>query len=173
MIGVVSGLGAETASRRQVFKTVTVVTGWFALPQREDVGEADQHRHEGGDKRHGEGYVKDDQQDEKNDDARADAGDEPPKETAFQTPGAAFGIGRGIGVGQAEFVFGAHGRIGRSWFGGLESADADRAVGIEAEDFVEGIDRRRSRRDDGPADDGHLALVNIAATDGKAAVDDG
>jgi hypothetical protein len=30
---VVSGLGAEAASRRQVFKTVAVVTGRFALPQ--------------------------------------------------------------------------------------------------------------------------------------------
>ena len=57
-------------------------------------------------------------------------------------------------------------------FGWLKVADADGAVGIKAEDFIEGINHRRSRRDDGPADDGHLALVNIAATDGKAAVDD-
>jgi len=57
-------------------------------------------------------------------------------------------------------------------FGWLEIADTDRAVGVEAEDFIEGIDHRRGRRDDGAADDGHLALVNIAAPDGEAAVDD-
>ena len=56
---------------------------------------------------------------------------------------------------------------------GLERADADRAVGVEAEDGVEGIDHRRSRRDDRAADDGHLALVNVAAPDGEAAIDDG
>ena len=54
-----------------------------------------------------------------------------------------------------------------------ESADADGAVGIEAEDFEEGENDRRSRRDDRAADDGHLALVNVAAPDGEAAVDDG
>ena len=64
--------------------------------------------------------------------------------------------------------------LGRSWFDlRLEVADADGAVGVEAEDFVEGIDHRRGRRDDRAADDGHLALVNIAAPDGEAAVDDG
>ncbi len=52
----------------------------------------------------------------------------------------------------------------------LKVADADGAVGIEAKDFIEGIDHRRSRRDDCAADDGHLALVNIAAPDGEAAV---
>ena len=111
-----SGLRAEAASRHQIFKTVAVVTGRFTLPQRENVGEADQHRYERGDKGHGEGHVEDDEQDEEHDDARADAADEPPKETAFQAPRPAFGIGRGVGVGQAKFVFGAHGQVGRIWF---------------------------------------------------------
>jgi hypothetical protein len=53
-----------------------------------------------------------------------------------------------------------------------ESADADRAVGIEAEDFVEGIDHGGRSRDDRTADDGHLALVNVAAPNGEATVDD-
>jgi len=57
-------------------------------------------------------------------------------------------------------------------FDWLESADADGAVGIEAEDFEEGEDDRRRRRDDRAADDGHLALVNVTAPDGEAAVDD-
>ena len=55
---------------------------------------------------------------------------------------------------------------------GSEVADTDRAVGIKAEDFVEREHCRRSGRDDRAADDGHLALVNIAAPDGEAAVDD-
>jgi hypothetical protein len=54
-----------------------------------------------------------------------------------------------------------------------EVADTDCAVGIEAEDFVEREHRRRSSGDDRAADDGHLALVNIAAPDGEPAVDDG
>jgi len=53
-----------------------------------------------------------------------------------------------------------------------ESADADGAVGIEAEDFEKGENDRRSRRDDRAANDGHLALVHVAAPDGEAAVDD-
>ena len=50
--------------------------------------------------------------------------------------------------------------------------DADAAVCVYAEDFVERKDDRRRSRDDRAADDGHLALVNIAAPDGEAAVDD-
>jgi len=57
-------------------------------------------------------------------------------------------------------------------FQSLKTADADGAAGVNAEDFVEGIDHRRSRRDDQPAEDGHLALVHVAAPDGEAAVDD-
>ena len=54
-----------------------------------------------------------------------------------------------------------------------EVADADGAVGINAEDFVKGEDRCGCGGDDGAADDGHLALVNVTAPDGEAAVDDG
>ena len=54
-----------------------------------------------------------------------------------------------------------------------EVADADGAVGINAEDFVEGEHDGRCRRNDRAADDGHLALVNISPPDGKATVDDG
>jgi hypothetical protein len=62
---------------------------------------------------------------------------------------------------------------GRGCGAGSERADTNSAVGVEAEDGVEGIDHRRSCRDDRAADDGHLALVNVTATDGEAAVDDG
>ena len=133
MLAVVAGPRAEAASGRQVFKNVAVVSGWFALSQPEDVGQAERHRHERREKGQGEGLVQDDQQDEEHDDTRADAADEPPKETPFQTPGAAFGIGRGVGVGQAQFAFGAHGGFGRRQLGAgtacLESADTDGAVG--------------------------------------------
>ena len=167
--------GAEAAAVDGVFKNVPVVTGRLALPQSEDVSEANQHRHE----RHKEGHAQrrthDDEQHEEQGDARADAANQPPEQTALQTPCPAFGVGRGVRVGEAKFVLGAHGRIGGDWFlsGRLEIADADRAVGIEAEDFVEREHCRRSRRDDRAADDGHLALVNVAATDGEAAIDDG
>src|SRR5208282_1612202 len=50
-----------------------------------------------------------------------------------------------------------------------EGADADGAVGVEAEDFEEGENDRRSSRDDRAADDGHLALVNVVTQDGEAA----
>src|ERR1043166_2672973 len=42
----------------------------------------------------------------------------------------------------------------------LEIADADSAVRVNAEDFVEGKHGRRSSRDDRSADDAHFALVN-------------
>src|SRR5580658_2943504 len=58
------------------------------------------------------------------------------------------------------------GGVGRSWFDGLEVADANRAVRIEAEDFVEGINHGGRGGDDRAADDGHFALVNVAAPDG-------
>jgi len=55
----------------------------------------------------------------------------------------------------------------------LKIADANGAVRIEAEDFVEGINHGGRGSDDRAADDGHFALVNVAAPDGEAAVDDG
>src|SRR5439155_20919789 len=54
----------------------------------------------------------------------------------------------------------------------LKIPDANRAVRVQSEDFVECKDNCRCRRNDGPADDGHFALVHVAAADGKAAVDD-
>src|SRR5438876_4152868 len=54
-----------------------------------------------------------------------------------------------------------------------EIPDADSAVRVEAEDFVESKDDRRRSRNDRAADDAHLALVNIAAPDGEPAIDDG
>src|SRR5437764_13656385 len=54
-----------------------------------------------------------------------------------------------------------------------EIPDADSAVRVEAEDFVESKDDRRSSSDDRAADNAHLALVNIAAPDGEPAIDDG
>lgn len=53
----------------------------------------------------------------------------------------------------------------------LKIADPDRAVGIKTEDYVEGIDHGGSRSDNRSADDGHLALIHVAAPDGKAAID--
>src|SRR5439155_8809776 len=54
-----------------------------------------------------------------------------------------------------------------------EIPDADSAVRVEAEDFVESKDDRRSSSDDRAADNAHLALVNIAAPYGEPAIDDG
>ena len=56
---------------------------------------------------------------------------------------------------------------------GLKIADANAAVRVNAEDFVEGVDHGGRGSDDRAADDGHFALVNVAAPDGEAAVDDG
>ena len=53
-----------------------------------------------------------------------------------------------------------------------EVADADAAVRVNAEDFVERKDDCRGSRDDCAADNGHFALVNVAAPDREAAVDD-
>ena len=101
---------AETVLADDVFEDVAVVAGRFALPQSEDVGETERHRHEPGEERGQERFAEDDEQDKEQGDARADAADEPPKETAFQAPGLALGIGCGIGVGQTKFAFGAHQR---------------------------------------------------------------
>jgi len=53
-----------------------------------------------------------------------------------------------------------------------EIADADAAVSVNAEDAIKRKDDSGGGGDDRPTDDGHLALVNIAAPDGEAAVDD-
>ena len=162
--------GTEAATMHGVFKNVPVVTGRLALPQSEDVSEANQHRHE----RHQEGYAErqtdNDEQHKEQRDARADAADQPPEKPAFQSPGASFRVGCGIGVGQSKFVF--HVPI-NNWAQNLETADTNCAVCVQSEDFVKGEHRRRCCRDDGAADDGHFALVHIAATDGEPAVDDG
>jgi hypothetical protein len=55
---------------------------------------------------------------------------------------------------------------------GLEVANAHGTVGIEAENGVEGIDHCRGGGDDESADYGHFALVNVAAPDGEATVND-
>jgi hypothetical protein len=54
----------------------------------------------------------------------------------------------------------------------LEIADANGAVRVDAEDFIEGENGRRSSRDDRPTDNAHFALVNVTAPDGESAVDD-
>ncbi len=164
--------GAEAAPVENVFKNVAVIAGWLALPQSKDVGKTNHHRHERHEEGHEKGRTDDNEQNKEQRDARADAANQPPEQTALQTPCPAFGVGRGVGVGESQFVFRAHG-LARVRLFGLEVADADRAVRVEAEDFVEGKDGCRCSRDDRAADDGHLALVNIPAADGEAAVDDG
>ena len=59
---------------------------------------------------------------------------------------------------------------GYAW---LKAANTDGTVGVVAKDLVKGKNDRRGRRDDRAADDGHLALVHVAAPDGEAAIDDG
>ena len=46
-----------------------------------------------------------DKQHEEQHDARADAAHEPPEQTSFQSPRLAFGVGRGVGIGEAEICF--------------------------------------------------------------------
>ena len=172
MVASRAGFGTKAAAGRDVFKNIPVVTGRLALPQSEDVSEANQNRHERHEAGHEKRRTHDDEQHEEQGDARADAADQPPEQAAFQSPSAPFGIGCGIRIGQSKFGFHIRWMIGCKPRR-LEVADADRAVAVQPEDFVEGIHRRRSRRDDGPADDGHFALVHVPAPDGKAAVDDG
>jgi hypothetical protein len=54
---------------------------------------------------------------------------------------------------------------------GLEIADANTAVRVDTEDFVEGEYHCGSSRDNCAADDGHLPLINITAPDGETTVD--
>ena len=100
-----------------MFKTIAVVAGRLALPESEDVGEANTDRHERDEKGRQQRGVHHHEQDEEHGDAHADTAHEPPEQAAFQTPGAAFGIGRGVGVGEAEFGFHARGRlvVGLGW----------------------------------------------------------
>ena len=111
------GFWAETTSIEDVFKDVAVVTGRLALPQSEDIGETNQHRHdrrkEGNEERRTDNH----EQNKEHRDARADAANEPPKQIAFQTPCPAFGIGRSIGIGQSQLVFSVHGWVSVGPFG--------------------------------------------------------
>src|SRR5271165_4664068 len=95
-----------------MFKTIAVVAGRLALPESEDVGEADTDRHERDEEGCQQGGVHHDEQDEEHRDGHADTAHQPPEQAAFETPGAAFGIGRGVGIGEAEFGFHARGRLG-------------------------------------------------------------
>ena len=157
-------------------KAIAVVTGRFALPQRENVGEAEQHRHKRGDK----GDVSDASRTTSRTKNTMMPAPMPPMSHQKRPPSkpqvrplesdAALVSVRRSSLLVLMCAVMDH-RFGQGTW--LEVADADGAVGIEAEDFVEGIDHRRSRRDDRAADDGHLALVNVAAPDGEAAVDDG
>jgi len=54
-----------------------------------------------------------------------------------------------------------------------EAADSHGAVVVDAEDFEKGKNQGRRSGDDCAADDGHFSLINVAAPDGEAAVDDG
>jgi len=114
MFAQVDGLnfGGETAARKPMFKTIAVVAGRLALPESEDVGEANTERRERGKKGRQQRGVQHHQQDEEHGDGHADTTHEPPEQAAFESPGAAFGIGRGVGVGEAQFGFHARGRLG-------------------------------------------------------------
>jgi hypothetical protein len=100
--------GAETATAQNVLKNITVVTGWLALPQSEDVGKANQHRPKGREKGHKEGRIKNDEQNKKHSDARSDAANQPPEKVAFQPPSPAFRVGRRVGVRQPQFISCVH-----------------------------------------------------------------
>ena len=95
-----------------MLETIAVVSGRLALPESEDVSETEADRHERGEKGGEQRGVHHHEQDKKHGDGDADTAHEPPKQTAFQTPSAAFGIGRGIGVSEAEFSFHGRGRLG-------------------------------------------------------------
>src|SRR6058998_1109630 len=92
------GIRTEPAFARHMFEPITVVAGGLSLSQSEDVSQAKPQREESNSKRDGQRPFEWDQQNEEDSDGRADAAHEPPEKTAFQTPGAAFGIGRGVGV---------------------------------------------------------------------------
>src|SRR5439155_24185005 len=95
------GLGTEAAPAQDVFKAVAVVTRRFALPQPENVGETECDR----DERDAEGSRQrrfyDDNEEEEQRDARTHSPDKPPEKPPFQTPSAAFRVGRGVRVAEA------------------------------------------------------------------------
>jgi len=95
-----------------MFKTIAVVAGWLALPESEDVGKADAERHERGEEGRQQRGFNHHQQDEEHGDGHADSAHKPPEQAAFETPGAALGIGRSVGVGESQFGFHARGRLG-------------------------------------------------------------
>src|SRR5256885_7006804 len=101
------GIRTEAASAKDIFKPIAVVTWRLSLSQPEDVSETKGQRRERDSKRDAQRHFQDDEQEEERGDGRADAAHQPPEETAFQTPCAACGIGRGVGVRKAKI--GLHG----------------------------------------------------------------
>src|SRR2546426_294738 len=104
------GIRTEAASAKDIFKPIAVVTWRLSLSQPEDVNEGKGQRHERDSKRDAQRHFQDDEQEEERGNGRADAAHKPPEKTAFQTPGAASGIGRGVGVSKAKI--GLHGGSG-------------------------------------------------------------
>src|SRR5439155_11026573 len=105
------GIRTEAASAKDILKPIAVVTWRLSLSQSEDVSEAKGQRHERDSERDAQRHFQDDEQEEERGDSRADAAHKPPEKTAFQTPGAASGIGRGVGVSKAKISL--HGGSGR------------------------------------------------------------
>src|SRR6266545_8271364 len=101
----------EAASAKNIFKPIAVVPWPLSLSQPEDVSETKGQRHERDSKRDAQRHFQDDEQEEERGDGRADAAHKPPEKTALQTPGAACGIGRGVGVSKAKISL--HGGSGR------------------------------------------------------------
>ncbi len=94
-----------------MFKTIAVVAGRLALPKSEDVGEADTDRQERDEEGRQQRSIHHHEQDEEHGDGHADTAHEPPEQATVETPGAAFGIGRRVGVSEAQFGFHARGRL--------------------------------------------------------------
>src|SRR2546428_9847395 len=111
------GIRTEAASAKDLFKPIAVVTWRLSLSQPEDVSETKGQRHERDSKRDAQRHFQDDEQEEERGNGRADAAHKPPEKTAFQTPGAASGIGRGVGVRKAKIgLHGSSGRQRRGWW---------------------------------------------------------
>src|SRR5688572_6131448 len=108
---IVLSFGCEAAAGEYTLEHVAVVPGRLALSQPEDVGETERDGYQGDHEGSQERRLQGDEQYEEQRDARADAAHEPPEETSLQSPRLAFGIGRGVGIGEAEICF--HGGSGR------------------------------------------------------------